>query len=88
MSDIKIGYEVGDKCNRNGCKGVIAEKEIDGGCSCHINPPCSFCTTPKEVCDICGWDAEDEEGNTPIQKTNVKPLRLETSSLLGLLRGS
>ncbi len=27
-----------------------------GGCSCHINPPCSFCVdqTDVSVCDCCG----------------------------------
>ena len=30
------GYEKGETCNRKGC------------CSCHINPPCGYCTTPSE----------------------------------------
>ena len=25
----------------------------DGGCACHLNPPCSFCTDHSE-CEICG----------------------------------
>jgi hypothetical protein len=25
----------------------------EGQCSCHINPPCGFCTSHVE-CDICG----------------------------------
>ncbi len=25
----------------------------DGQCSCHVNPPCSFCVTHVQ-CDMCG----------------------------------
>lgn len=60
MSD-KLGFEVGEVCNRNGCLGVIVEKESERGCSCHINPPCSRCTTPREECPECGWRLTDEE---------------------------
>lgn len=28
-------------------------KFCDESCACHINPPCSFCTSHIE-CDICG----------------------------------
>lgn len=51
----------GEQCNRNGCKGVIEEYEKKGSCSCHINPPCSYCTTLSEYCPECGWSAEDEQ---------------------------
>lgn len=27
---------------------------IDGGCSCHINPPCGWCTTNVWDCEECG----------------------------------
>lgn len=34
-----------------------------GGCSCHINPPCQFCTDSHdiEICDCCG-DGDDWYG--------------------------
>lgn len=54
------GYEEGEVCGRDGCDGIIEEHDIDGGCSCHINPPCSYCTTPKEFYPVCGWEAADE----------------------------
>ena len=54
------GYLDGDICNRNGCQGVIQEHPVEN-CSCHINPPCSACTSPREYCDICGWEAENDE---------------------------
>lgn len=55
------GYSLGDKCNRNGCEGIIMEHDLEGGCSCHINPPCSYCETPKEFCPTCNWDAAEEK---------------------------
>ena len=59
---IELGYEVGQVCNRNGCCGVISDThEPDGGCSCHINPPCGFCTTPREKCPVCEWCLVDDE---------------------------
>lgn len=33
-----LGFEKGDKCNRDGCTGIIEEYERDV-CSCHITPP-------------------------------------------------
>lgn len=56
------GLYKGEVCNRDGCKGIIDEKIVEGCCSCHIKPPCSYCTTPKEFCPECGWDAEAEQG--------------------------
>lgn len=55
------GTEKGEVCNRDGCQGIIAEHEKENGCSCHINPPCSSCTTPREYCPECEWDAHDEQ---------------------------
>jgi len=54
------GYCVGEKCNRLGCAGIIDEHYSDDGCSCHISPPCSYCTTPREYCPECEWDAQEE----------------------------
>lgn len=55
------GTKKGEMCNRNGCTGIIEEGEKEGCCSCHINPPCSYCTTQTEYCPVCGWSAEDEQ---------------------------
>lgn len=54
------GYAKGDVCNSDGCKVIIQKHDKDGGCSCHINPPCSYCETPSEYCPGCGWDAYEE----------------------------
>ncbi len=58
---IIIGYLKGEKCDRKGCEGIIQEGEKDGCCSCHIAPPCSYCTTPVEYCPECGWEAIEEQ---------------------------
>lgn len=51
----------GEICNRNGCAGIIDEYEKEGCCSCHINPPCGYCTTDSSYCPVCGWSAQDEQ---------------------------
>ena len=68
MSDkLELGYCNGETCNRHNdetgeiCKGIIEEHYKDGGCSCHINPPCSYCETPSEYCPECDWDAREEK---------------------------
>lgn len=60
-----FGNEEGEMCWRNGCQGVISIIDIEG-CSCHINPPCGACTSPREYCPVCGWLAEDDEDITYI----------------------
>lgn len=54
------GYIKGEICNRNGCTGTIDEHDKEGCCSCHINPPCSYCTTDTSYCPLCGWDVNDD----------------------------
>jgi hypothetical protein len=54
-----IGYEPGDVCNRNGCKGIIEEHEVEN-CSCHISPPCSQCTEDRTYCSECDYRGKDE----------------------------
>ncbi len=54
------GYCKGEMCNRDGCEGIIEEHDIDGGCSCHSCPPCSYCTEPRGYCSECGWDEKEE----------------------------
>lgn len=60
-----IGIEKGEKCNRDGCGGIIDEHETDTSCSCHINPPCSHCVDSREFCPVCGWEGRDEQ-NKPV----------------------
>lgn len=53
------GFLEGETCGREGCAGVIAEHPVEG-CSCHINPPCYACSTPREYCPECEWEAKDD----------------------------
>lgn len=53
------GFLEGDTCGRNGCAGVLAEAKAEN-CSCHISPPCGACTTPREYCPECDWQAKDD----------------------------
>lgn len=59
--NLNIGYLKGEACNRDGCQGIITEHNSDGGCSCHINAPCGYCTTSREYCPECEWDGEEEQ---------------------------
>ncbi len=61
LENIQEGYCVGERCNREGCDGILEQHDIDGCCSCHTNPPCSYCTTAKEYCPKCGWDGREEQ---------------------------
>src|ERR1035437_2315837 len=56
-----LGYLKDERCNRNNCDGIINEHPKEGCCSCHINPPCSFCTTANQYCPVCGWDGYEEQ---------------------------
>lgn len=55
------GFCKDEVCNRNGCVGIIEEHEKEGSCSCHINPPCSYCTEPSAFCPACNWSASEEQ---------------------------
>ena len=59
MNDI-VGMTEGDVCNRNFCKGIIG-RHPSYNCSCHINPPCGSCTSPRGYCITCGWEEADDE---------------------------
>lgn len=61
MENEDLGYAKGEKCNRNGCEGILLEHASDRGCSCHINPPCSYCTDAREYCNECGWEGREEQ---------------------------
>jgi len=65
------GYCKGETCNRNGCDGIIAEHHSDGGCSCHINPPCSYCETAREYCPVCDWDGNEEQQESIKESTRT-----------------
>lgn len=65
------GYFKGDLCNRNNCKGIINELEKEGSCSCHINPPCGYCTEPNAYCETCGWDAREEQNEYDRQQMDL-----------------
>ena len=56
-----LGIEEGDKCNRDKCEGKMEWERQDeyGGCSCHINPPCSSCTNQILTCTKCGFEVDD-----------------------------
>ena len=60
MNENEVGTDAGEVCNRNNCKGIIAVEEPDGSCSCHINPPCSYCTNKDHYCELCGWSHLEE----------------------------
>lgn len=61
-----IGQNEGDRCNRTTgteppCPGVIEllPDNTEGGCcSCHIAPPCGYCTSTIPECPVCGWRDE------------------------------
>lgn len=51
------GTEEGQLCRRDGCPGVIElvpDPALEG-CSCHLNPPCGYCTSIMPECPICQW---------------------------------
>src|SRR5687767_7761901 len=60
-NSIELGVLKGEKCNRNGCDGIIDSHQKEGSCSCHINPPCSYCTTDNNYCPKCDWQGEDDQ---------------------------
>lgn len=67
----EFGQLEGETCGRNGCAGIIEEIKPEGCCSCHITPPCSYCTTPCEHCPECDWSAVDDE--VPLNGFLVRP---------------
>lgn len=53
------GYCEGERCGRDDCDGEIQIRDAVN-CSCHLNAPCSACTSPRCYCDSCDWDEEDD----------------------------
>ena len=67
----KIGIDEGDKCNRDGCGGVMVLPKVKD-CSGHISPPCNQCVENKVHCSECLWsDGDDDDYVSPeAQKLN------------------
>lgn len=68
MTEPPIGLEEGDRCQRQHGDGTICMGRIEhlpdrsdphAGCSCHLSPPCSFCTSTMPECQRCGWRSEE-----------------------------
>jgi len=78
--NIEIGYLKGETCNRGGCIGIIDEYEKEGSCSCHINPPCSYCVNSSEYCPACEWDGREEQIEKENERAEVKytPIKIKT----------
>jgi hypothetical protein len=55
-----IGYNEGDVCGRDNCKGILYYPKVEN-CSCHTNPPCSTCVENKLSCPVCFWEEGDED---------------------------
>lgn len=56
-----VGEQIGEVCNRNGCKGVLEDSGAmdDVSCCCHLgNPPCSKCVYDPTYCPECEWEPE------------------------------
>lgn len=71
-----IGYLKGEICGREGCAGIIEEHPSESCCSCHVNPPCSYCTDSREYCPVCEWEGRDEQ-----LKAQYKPLPNDIQSV-------
>tara|TARA_R110002126_G_scaffold54506_2_gene147601 strand:- start:470 stop:892 length:423 start_codon:yes stop_codon:yes gene_type:complete len=60
-----INYEIDDKCPIEGCGGKVVKTELDRGCSCHINPPCSHCCNGQVECDTCDFEHDSMADYNP-----------------------
>ena len=55
-----IGTEEDQLCGRSYpgvafCSGRLENRPpADGGCACHIAPPCGYCTSYTPECPVCG----------------------------------
>lgn len=56
---IADGFTEGERCNRDGCEGVLLFKTPEH-CTCHISPPCHYCVENPLQCPVCGWSEADE----------------------------
>lgn len=55
-------HEEGDKCPscKKGNLAYRSKHEGERSCSCHINPPCAYCTNQELFCNECNWVDESE----------------------------
>lgn len=60
MPGDRVGYSLGEICNRGGCVGVLDLRPVEN-CSCHISAPCGACENSKLFCTVCGRESEDGE---------------------------
>lgn len=68
---VPVGYCEGDTCARSGCLGTIEMHPVKN-CSCHISPPCSACTEPRNYCPECDWEESEESAQITINDYVVK----------------
>lgn len=60
-------FDIDDKCPHKDCGGKFIKTELEGSCSCHINPPCSHCCNGQIECDACGFE-HDSMDSLPATK--------------------
>lgn len=59
---IYYGEADGETCNRNNCLGtMVAVRNNEDGCSCHLHPPCSYCVYTEAICDVCNHNTKDPD---------------------------
>lgn len=58
MEEVKTKDE-GDNCSMKDCTGTYEYKYDGDGCSCHVNPPCSYCTSSYLECNVCGTTLDE-----------------------------
>ena len=73
------GILSGEKCNRDGCEGLMVAVDSDSSCSCHINPPCGHCVNMEFECSHCGFLVEGPEQTYTSSHKAIKPQQIRKS---------
>lgn len=86
------GYEEGNFCGRDGCKGVIAILPL-GSCTCFLgHAPCGACEASTAQCSTCGFDCADEneilDMADSLHKTVVYPEGVSAEDVLAVFEGT
>lgn len=68
---INHGNEEGATCHRAGCQGTIEWSDVVD-CSCHISPPCNYCTSRYLCCSECDWEEDLTEVNDQSHLTSTR----------------
>lgn len=55
----EIKPEEGGLCPDLTCEEGVLEYDNGGNCTCHINPPCGYCTDAPLTCNQCGTEYHD-----------------------------